>query len=302
MRNSILLFLIFLVSCESSDTSPDTKQTEITTIITEKYELIKASENKALLILFPGGGTTSKETKEEFKIVEDAIKNGISVLLMNFNRHLWIEKEDSEELKAEIEAVIKENNLNKEQVFIGGMSIGGTVAISLSAFLVESKATFNVKGVFVIDSPIDLYTLYESAQKDLARKDFSEERLQEPKFIVGYFEDMFGGGDSLLQNIQKVAPITTSKKNIENISTLKEIKLRLYTEPDTLWWQENRQTDFENTNASVLQKTNEILKENNWNQVELIQTKDKGYRANGERHPHSWSIVEVTNLITWILE
>jgi len=63
-----------------------------------------------------------------------------------------------------------------------------------------------------------------------------------------------------------------------------------------------RQTDFESTNAYTLQRTAAVLKKNRWNDVELIETKDKGYRADGERHPHSWSIVDTENLIHWILE
>ena len=54
---------------------------EITTIQTDDYELIKSSKSRALLIVFPGGGSTSKQTKREFKIVEKAAKKGVSVLL-----------------------------------------------------------------------------------------------------------------------------------------------------------------------------------------------------------------------------
>ncbi|MDX6747060.1 hypothetical protein SHK09_09685 [Polaribacter sp. PL03] len=36
--------------------------------------------------------------------------------------------------------------------------------------------------------------------------------------------------------------------------------------------------------------------------IKLINTKNRGYRANGERHPHSWSIVDEKDLINWILE
>ncbi len=268
----------------------------------EDYELIKLSESKALLIVFPGGGSTSKETKEEFKIIEKATKKEISVLLMNFNRHLWIEKKDSEKLTKLITSIIKNNNLKTDKIFIGGMSLGGTVALTLSNYLVETYSTLKPKCVFVVDSPIDLFALYESSQKDILRKDFSEERLAEPKWIINYFEEQFGGKDSLLTNIQKVSPLTLTTKNIDNIKNLKNEKLRFYTEPDTLWWKENRQTDFESTNAYTLQKTKELLSKKKWNNVELIQTINKGYRANGERNPHSWSIVDTDDLINWILE
>ncbi len=294
--------LILVISCKNESKKVEIEKYEITTMVNEDYELIKSSDSKTLLIIFPGGGSTSKETKRDFKIIEKATEKGISVLLMNFGRHLWIEKEDSQQLSILITKVIDENNLKTDDVFIGGMSIGGTVALTLSDYLSKTNSSLKPKGVFVVDSPIDLYALYESSQKDIARKDFSEERLAEPKWIINYFEEEFGGKDSLLLNIQKVSPLTIKTNNISNIKNLKNEKLRFYTEPDTLWWKENRQTDFESTNAYTIQKTNELLKDKNWDNVELIQTKEKGFQNDGERNPHSWSIIDTDDLINWILE
>lgn len=302
MKQILLLSLILLIGCKNETKRTNTKKKEITTIVNDDYELIKSSDSKALLIVFPGGGTTSKETKRDFKIVENATNKDISVLLMNFNRHLWIENKDSQQIEKLITKAVVENNLNTNKVFIGGMSIGGTVALTLSDYLHQNNSTLKPKGVFVVDSPIDLYALYESSQKDILRKDFSEERLAEPKWIINYFEEQFGGKDSLLTNIQKVSPLTVMTKNIDNIKNLKTQKLRFYTEPDTLWWKENRQTDFESTNAYTIQKTKELLNDKNWDNVELIQTKNKGFQNDEERNPHSWSIVDVNDLINWILE
>jgi hypothetical protein len=302
MKRILLIVLISFISCKEKGKETDTQKSLSTTITTENYELIKSNNSKALLIVFPGGGTTSKETKENFKIFENAANKNVSVLLMNFNRHLWIDREETESLSTEIEEIINTNKLKTENIFIGGMSIGGTLAITVSNYLSKSNSIIEPKGVFVIDSPIDLYALYESSKKDIARKDFSDERLEEPRFIIEYFEDAFGGSDSLLSNIQEVSPVTLKTKNTENIKYLKNTKLRFYTEPDTLWWKENRQTDFESTNAYTLQKTAENLKNTNWNNLQLIQTKNKGFRIDGERHPHSWSIVDTKELINWILK
>lgn len=302
MKKLIILIFLISIGCKEKKKDLRSASSEIIPVINEDYELIKIYDSKALLIVFPGGGTTSKETKENFKIIEKAKNNNISVLLMNFNRHLWIDDKDSQQLKVDLEKIIEENNLNTDNAFIGGMSIGGTVAISISDFLHESNSSLRPKGVFVVDSPIDLYALYQSSKKDVSRKDFTEERLAEPKFIIEYFESEFGKDDSLLQSIQKVSPVTLQTRNPKNISHLKNKKIRFYTEPDTLWWKENRQTDFKSTNAHILQKTHALLNDKGWKNVQLIQTKNKGYRINGERHPHSWSIIDVDNLIDWILE
>ena len=128
----------------------------------------------------------------------------------------------------------------------------------------------------------------------------TKERLEEPKMIISYFERKFGV-DSLLSNIQKVSPFTM-ETGWNSVSNLKEIKLRFYTEPDSLWWMKNRQTDFESTNAYAIQQISKHLEKEGWNQIDLIETKDKGFRSNGERHPHSWSIVDPEGLLNWINE
>lgn len=269
-------------------------------IVHENYELYKAKKSKATLVLFPGGGATAKETKEEFDIITTAGANQISVLFMNFNRHLWIDESTTEQLSQELETIFRENQLDTKNMFIGGMSIGGNVALTLSNHLYQNNINIAPKGTFIVDSPIDLYALYESSKKDIANRDFDEERLAEPKWIIDYFEEEFTK-DSLLHNIQKVSPFTL-KKRFTSVPNLKNSKTRFYTEPDSLWWKENRQTDFKSTNAYAIQHIAKDLKTKNWNQFELIETENKGYRANGERHPHSWSIVDARKLIDWMKE
>jgi hypothetical protein len=269
-------------------------------IIEENYQLYKAKDSKATLVLFPGGGSTAKETKEEFDIITAATANNISVLFMNFNGGLWIDNETTKDLANDLESAFTDNKVNTKNTFIGGMSIGGNVALTLSNYLNQQKSNIITKGVFIVDSPIDLYALYESSIKDILNPNFDEERLAEPKWIVNYFEKEFSK-DSLLINIQEVSPFIGKNKNT-SVPNLKNSKVRFYIEPDSLWYKEIRLTDFESTNAYAIQQIARDLKTKNWNQLELIETQGKGYRANGERNPHSWSIVNVDELIEWILE
>ncbi|MFT5913717.1 MAG: hypothetical protein ACI81T_000199 [Bacteroidia bacterium] len=89
---------------------------------------------------------------------------------------------------------------------------------------------------------------------------------------------------------------------IDNLKGLEDIKIRLYTEPDTLWWRENRMADYDQMNACYIKQLSESLKEAGFSQVEYIPTENKGYRANGERHPHSWSIIDKKGLVDWMME
>lgn len=301
MKSIYLIAQILLISCKQSEVTKATASNKITNITTKEYELIKSSDNEGLLIVFPGGGSNTAATKQEFKIVKRATEEGISILLMNIPLQLWLANEDSEMLASIITNAIEVNDLDTDRIFLGGMSIGGTHAVSLADYFIKSKAAIQIDGVFIVDSPLDLYALYESSQKDLLRKDFTEERLAEPKFIVELLEYEFGTGDTLLSNIQKVSPMTVKGWDTGKFRSLKKHKIRLYTEPDTLWLKETRGVEFESSNAFTIQQTYNLLHKQKYN-VELIQTKDKGYRANGTRHPHSWSIVDVEDLILWMKE
>lgn len=105
-----------------------------------------------------------------------------------------------------------------------------------------------------------------------------------------------------LRNYENKAVFTSVKGNISNVKHLKETKIRLYTEPDTAWWIENRMADYEQMNAYYIKLLSKELNEKGFKQVEYIPTTDRGYRANGDRHPHSWAIVEPDDLIKWTLE
>ncbi len=37
-------------------------------------------------------------------------------------------------------------------------------------------------------------------------------------------------------------------------------------------------------------------------QAEFMTAKQPGYRSNGMRHPHSWSIVDEVEMVQWVLK
>lgn len=299
---SILFFLFLLItSCQNPTAPSKIPALSIDTFTTKDYQLYLPNNAQQVLVLFPGGGTVAKDIAANFAIVEPAPQQNVALFLMNFNRHLWITPDQCEQLNSILCAAFQEHQLEALPVVLGGMSIGGNVATTLGSYWLQQATKPSLKGVFIVDSPLDLYALYENALFDTKRPELDEQRLAEPNWIVNYFTNSFGTDSTeLLTNIQKVAPLTYAQQHWQNIAPLQAISTRFYTEPDPLWWQANRQTQHERTNAHMLQQWTTLLKQQDWQQLELIQTQNKGYRANGERHPHSWSIVEVEELLRWI--
>jgi len=256
---------------------------------------------KEVLVLFGGYPERIADMKREFRISDIAKQNGVSVLFMNYNQKLWLEEGEKEDLAKRIQRIFDENKLPVSKVYFGGYSSGGNVALLLSDYLVQENAKLGPQGVFVIDSPIDLVALYRSSVKNIKRK-FSEPSVRESTWIIETLGEKFGHPDTAISNYERYSILTLETKNFQNISNLKDVKIRLYSEPDTAWWKENRMADPDQMNAYYLERLSKLLQDSGFQEVEYIATENKGYRANGERHPHSWSIVDKEGLMEWIKE
>ena len=305
--NTFFLLLLFfeLVSC--NNTTPQKKQNALVKqvfleIIKEDYQLYKPSKGvKAVLILFGGYPEVAKDIKREFKILELAKKNNIAVVFLNYNKKLWLEENEKFQLAEKLQKIIENNHLPTDNIFIGGFSSGGVVSLLISDYIVGMKQFYiDPKGVFIVDSPIDLAALYTSSEKNIKRS-FSEVSVQESNWILKNLGNAFGNPNEDIKKYESHAIFTFRTNNTSNVQHLKSTKIRFYTEPDTLWWKKNRMADYEQMNAFYIKKLSESLTEQGFDNVEYIPTKNKGYRANGDRHPHSWGIVDKKELFDWML-
>ena len=306
MKNRLpILLILFSLSCNFSNQKiPKTKVNHgpyYNLIDTENYELIlPTSPPKAVLILFPGFPENPARIKQEFKIVQPAIEKDITLVLMKFNQRLWLKTEEKLRLTKILNEAFQQNNLPNEKVFIGGFSSGGNVSLLLANHLKEMDNIIQPHGVFIIDSPVDLLALYEVAQRNLQRN-FSQISINESNRTIARFEADFGKPEDSLDNYERYAPYTFKTNNSTNLTHLNGLKIRLYTEPDIEWWQQNRQNEYEDMNAFYIKKLAENLTQKYGDKVEYIPTENRGYRANGQRHPHAWSIVDISNLLEWML-
>jgi hypothetical protein len=289
------LFVVLLFfSCK-------TKKQETALIKGTHYELIKSSNQKAVLILFPCYPCDIENTKKEAFFLRDLEKEGITILLLDLNKKLYLTDDEQQNYAKILNHSLDSNKITKENVFIGGFSSGGNVAILLSNYLVKSKNTIEPKGVFVVDSPLDLEHLYKGAQNNIKLKANSD-AYNEGIFITELFEKELGKPTENLEKYKQFSPYLMSLNGSENIANLKNIKVRFYTELDLEWQKKNRSRIYEDLNAYALEKTHETLIKLGNAKSELIKTQNRGIRANGEKHPHSWNIVEKQSLLNWLKE
>ena len=303
MKKYIIILVLIAISCKGqSEKNNQTEKPKSEIIKTAEFELIKAENQKGLLILFPCFPCDAENTLSEFKITEISVKNDFSVLAMNFNQRLYLNQKEKQELAEQLTKIVREQNLSEENIFVGGFSSGGNVSLLICDYLKKNNSQIQPKGVFIVDSPIDLLGLYGTAEKNL-KLNFSESSTQESTWLKNMFDKEFGNPSNGINNYVQKSPYTFETENIDNIKGLEKLKIRFYTEPDLKWWKEYAKNEYEDLNAFYIQKLSNKLKIEFGNRnIELINTKNRGYRANGERHPHSWSIVNEQDLVNWMLE
>lgn len=301
MQKYLIIFLLITLSCKGQSEELNlTEKTKTEIVKNSQFKLIKAEKQKGLLILFPCFSCNAKSTLSHFNIAEIATNKGFSVLAMNLNQRLFLVQREKEELSKQLLEIVEEEKLPKENIFIGGFSSGGNLGLLISDYLVKKKREIQPKGVFVVDAPVDLLGLYETSIKNIELY-FSKPSVQESKWIKDFLDKELGHPQNGLTNYEKNSPFTLKTQNIENLAGLRNLKIRFYAEPDLKWWKESRKNDYEDLNAFYLERLSEKLKSEFGNKdIELIQTENLGYRPNGERHPHSWTIVNKKNLIDWM--
>lgn len=301
----LILSVLLVVSCKNNvnnEKKLNIKDTEYQHISDIKYEMYKPlTKPKALLVLFGGYNETIVDIKREFKILDKAKENNIAVVYVNYNMKLWLEESDFNELSEIFQNILTENKLPKDNLYVGGFSSGGNVALLFGNYLTNNKKIkVKPKGIFIVDSPIDLVQLYQSSQKNIEHN-FSQTSVKESRELIQTLNNRFGNPKDFISNYEKYSVFTLKTQNIDNLQNLQNTKIRLYTEPDTLWWKKNRKVEYEEMNAYAIKGLYEILIQKGYSKVEYIPTENRGYRANGYRHPHSWAIVETDNLIKWML-
>ena len=288
MRKTIYLLIFFtLLSCKNYTEKEINIENEI-------YELIVPKKHKELLILFPGFGGTNESIKTECDIVQKALEKNISILILKNNRNFILEKNELEKLGETVVELINKNNINNNKIFIGGFSAGGNLGLQLGKYLTKKENyKNNLKGIVVIDSPIDLQKLYLKYENILVK-----EESESIEYFFKILEKQIGNPKKDFEKYKEYSPYLNSIEYTENVE-FENTELIFYTEPALKYRKENFNENFEDTNGYPIKKLSELLNEKGF-KSKYIETENKGYRKNGMRNPHSWSIMNENEIIEWI--
>ena len=187
-------------------------------------------------------------------------------------------------------------------IAIGGFSAGGTDAVLFAERCAEGRCTMPhaVRAVFAVDAPLDWYRLWENATMVLEQRPPGA-NVEEAQRIRTALTPRLGKTPTpSSQRYLRASPLAAKAREGGNARKLAGLAVRAYTEPDVQWWMENRGLDYYGMNAVDAASLIRHLKLLGNAPAELIVTTGRGYRADGTRHPHSWSIVDQGELAQWV--
>jgi hypothetical protein len=270
------------------------------------YTLVLPDDNDAdgLIVLLNSDRDAGKDVVEP-SLEYYALQNNLGVLFITTgNRLEFFFSEDSiRKVDRYIGEVIENYNIPKKNLFFAGMSLSGTRALKYAQFCAEGKSEFGFlpAAVAVCDAPLDFVRFWKESDK-AKRLNFNPLTANEGEWVTAYLEKNLGIPKENLSAYQNYSVYCYYAEGGGNVKLLKDIPVRAYTEPDVLWWMETRRKDYYAMNAvDLAAMINELNISGNEN-AELIITHDKGYHPDGTRHPHSWSIVNNTELVEWFLK
>ena len=239
-----------------------------------------------------------------YRLTQYCTEAGLLVLYTNTSPdfpELFATTAPMKRLEAIILKVVKEHQIPKEHIFMGGLSAGGTRALRFAQYCIQEQSPIQIKGVFAVDAPLDLERFYYSAARHQAN--FKAGMLEEAQMMVPFFHQLFGGSPAERYEAYKNAAVfTQSAPEGGQAGLLRPTNILLFHEPDIDWWLEERGATYYDINSYDLAAFALQLKQLGHKQVQLITTSGKGFDRQGNRNCHSWSIVDERLLTDWMLE
>ena len=260
---------------------------------------------KGYAFLIPGMFQTAKDVLVQTELPRYAAQQGILIIIPTFRTGISSFGFDTAtqtsflELLEHVTTIYKLKGLN---FYIGGFSIGGTCAIKYAELALNNNYPVKPSAVFAIDAPLDFERMYKGMLRETKFPNSPEDLVAESNYILKRARKEFGGSPSdNLSEYHRKSPYSFNDTTQQAIKPLVNLPIRLYTEPDILWWLDEG-SDYSLMNSYDFAAMANELKRMGNKKIELMITANKGYRKpDNTRHPHSWSIVDPKDVVQWML-
>ena len=304
----MLLLALNMLSCKNQDDAIQLQKiNKITLEASDQmygyYMYVKPPNEQidAIMLLLPGFGQKSEAIFQETKLHSIAAQHNILTIGFAGRTKMYADTLVQEKINTVLRDVIHRFQLNKTPLIIGGYSAGGSIGLRYAELCHEFPDQYPLvpKAVFMADAPIELFKIYELAELNFHNK-YSEVSVQEAIWLMKIFNEEYGAPMDNKKIYAQLSPMCMDKSLSQNEIYLKDVAVRAYHDVDIAWRLKNRNQAVEHLNFTFTSELiNRLLLLGN-DRAEFIQTFETGYRSNGDRHPHSWSIIDEEECIQWI--
>jgi len=255
----------------------------------------------SVLLLLAGFGQRAEDTPPETKLHNAAYVNHVLTVFYAAGNKLYADSITQVKLSKVIRDIIKRYNVKSKPFILGGYSAGGMIAMRYTELSNEFPDKFPIlpKAVFTVDSPIDIFTVYDLLEEN-AKNNYSELAVEEAVRAMGHIKNDYGIPRENVSTYAKLTAFSMNKDYSQNEKYLKNCAVRTYHDVDIAWRIKNRNQTVHGSNYEVTAELINRLNLMGNTQAEFMQSFQTGYRSNGQRHPHSWSIVNEVELMQWI--
>lgn len=243
--------------------------------------------------------------KSPYQWMDLLLAEKFAILFTDTSKHnpdLFYDDEGPEMIDGFVNEVMSNYSIDNN-IFIGGISASGTRALRYAQYIAEGKSKYGteLKGVFAVDSPLDIERFYLSATRN--KEKFKGGMAYEASFVPQVFEDVFGGTlNDKTEAYRQSSVFSQFAENYGNASRYLGTSIVFFHEPDIEWWIEERGASYFDINSFDIAAFVNYQKLNGNDDVTLITTQDKGSDREGNHKCHSWTIVDEKLLVEWILE
>ncbi len=255
-----------------------------------------------VLVLFPGLGQVTENIFTDTKLPEVAYQNGYLTIGFAGRARFTADPVIQDRLNLVLNDVLEKNEVQANDFVLGGFSAGGTLALRYTELCYEFPDRFPIqpKGVFMADAPIDMYHIWALKEQDL-KNEAAEISMKEAQFVERIFRAFYKGVPSENPELfVELSPFSINEEYGTNERFLKDVAVRAYHDVDIAWRLKNRnQTVRFDNYVATSELINRLLLLGN-ERAEFVQTFQTGYRKDGKRHPHSWSIIDEEECIQWM--
>lgn len=266
--------------------------------------LIPETDSKGLLVILGGFCTTPDEVLLETKLPITACKAGFTVILpylINDCDSIDINNSFQNNLERLIVEVIDKYKTPENKFIIGGQSLGGHRALFYTeqAYKKNNIKIIKPNAVFGVDPPLNMKRLWNSFTYGV-KINFSAVSVGEGSEMLRRFKIIYGGSPTQYpKKYEMFSSFYPEAKDGGNAKYLKTVPVRLYCDPDINWIIENRRGTYETMNATDLSGCISQLKLLGNQNAEFINCLGKGFKLDGTRHPHYFSMVDTDEFISW---